>query len=139
MIVWRGWGILAFFSIGPCVGLTEIFARLSGVTMTTLTWQAIPAFFIGGMAIFHLGHYMNVVRPIQIFSQNRAMTQGYIMPSLDGSYTPLPLSQQPPLNAAEVHLLKRHRNRHTLFWIPMQWWGIAYPFFGSGITIANTR
>ncbi len=139
MIIWRGWGILSFVSIGLCVGLTEIFARLSGVTMTTLTWQAIPAFFIGGSVIFLFGRHVNIVRPTRIFSQNRAVTHGFLTPSLDGTYSPLLLEQQPPLDAAEVHLLKRHRNRHTLFWIPMQWWGIAYPFFGLGITIANTR
>ncbi|MFN8048690.1 MAG: hypothetical protein U0P48_08980 [Ancrocorticia sp.] len=139
MIIWRGWGILAFFAIGLCVGLTGIFSTLSGATMATLTWQAIPAFFIGGVAIFFLGRYVNVVRPTRIFAQNRALSQGYVEPSLDGSYAPLPLSQQPPLNAAEVQLLKRYRNRHSLFWIPMQWWGIAYPLFALGITVANTR
>ncbi|MFT3945272.1 MAG: hypothetical protein QM705_15820 [Ancrocorticia sp.] len=139
MIISRGWGILAFISIGLSIYLTTIFAEMSGVTMATLTWQAIPAFFIGGLAVFLFGRHVNLVRPTRIFSHNRAVTNGYVVPSLDGTYSPLPLEDQPPLNAAEIHLLKRHRNRHTLFWIPMQWWGLTYPLLGLGITIVNTQ
>lgn len=139
MIVWRGWGILAFLSIGLCVGLTGMFANLSGATMSTVTWQGIPAFFIGGAAVFFLGRYVNVARPTRIYAQSRAMEHGYVAPALDGTYTPLPLDQQPPLDTVEVALLKSYRGRHSLFWIPMQWWGIAYPFFGLAITYANTH
>lgn len=30
------------------------------------------------------------------------------------------------------------RNSHTLFWIPMQYWGIIFPLFGVGILFQNS-
>ena len=53
MIFWRGWGILAFLAIGVSVGITAIFASLSGTNMDGVTWQGIPAFLIVGTGLFY--------------------------------------------------------------------------------------
>ena len=139
MIIWRGWGILAFLGIGLSVGITAIFAALSGTNMEGVTWQGLPAFLIGGVVIYVLGRHLNQTRPTQKFSTTRALTHGFLAPTLDGSVATLPLAEQPSLNQAEQVLLKRLRNRHTLFFIPMQWWGIALPLLGLGITLASSN
>ena len=63
MIFWRGWGILAFLAIGVSVGITAIFASLSGTNMDGVTWQGIPAFLIVGTGLFYLGRQLNVTGP----------------------------------------------------------------------------
>lgn len=139
MIIWRGWGILAFLGIGLSVGLTAIMSALSGTNMDGATWQGIPGFLLGGIVVFFLGTYLNMTRPTQKFSEARALSYGLLAPALDGTSVPLPLEEQPPLNQEEQVLLRHLRNRHTLFFIPMQWWGIALPMMGVAITLAASN
>lgn len=136
MIIWRGWGILAFLGIGLSVGLTGIFATLFGSSMADATWQAIPGFLLGGITVFALGKYFNVTRPTQKFAAARAEAGGFLAPMLDGTAAPLPLAEQPPLSQEEQVLLRRLRNQHTFFFIPMQWWGIALPALGVALSFA---
>ncbi|MFT0846813.1 hypothetical protein VR010_03565 [Actinomycetaceae bacterium L2_0104] len=139
MIIWRGWGILAFFAIGISVGFTALLAALSGTDMAGVTWQGVPAFLIVGIAIFFLGQHVNVTGPTQRFATSRAMNRGFLAPTLDGSSAPLPLSEQPPLDQTEQAQLRRMRNRHSLFFIPMQWWGFILPLLGVAITVASVN
>lgn len=55
MIFWRGWGTLAFLAIGVSVGLTALFASLTGTDMNGVTWQGLPAFFLVGTGVYYLG------------------------------------------------------------------------------------
>ena len=137
MIIWRGWGILAFLAFGLSVGLTSILATLSGTNMDNATWQAILAFCIGGAAVYYLGRYLNTTRPTALFAKDRAQELGYTTQGLDNEVRPLLLEEQPPLIREESAVLKQLRNRHTLFFIPIQWWGILLPLAGIGITAAS--
>lgn len=133
MVIWRGWGILAFLGIGLSVGLTALLAAATGTTMDGATWQGIPAFVIGGVAVYYLGIYLNRTRPDQVLAHERARAYGYVLPSGEAA----PLNEQPGLTEEEGLLQRNLRNRHTLFFIPMQWWGVILPLIGIGISIAT--
>lgn len=137
MIIWRGWGILAFLGIGLSVGLTATVAALSGTNMAGATWQGVPGFLLGGIAVHALGTHLNQTRPTRTFATMRAINHGFLTPTMDGSVVPLPLAHQPALTPDEQMYLKHMRNRHTFFFIPMQWWGMVLPIFGTAISIAS--
>lgn len=140
MILWRGWGILAFFAIGIAVGLTALLAMASGTNMDGVTWQGLPAFVIVGVGVYFLGNYLNVSKPTKDFERARGQyftAQHNPVNSLGGAPEPLPFDQQPPLSDEERKSLRGIKNRHTLFFIPMQWWGVILPLLGLGISLAS--
>ncbi|MGO1591670.1 MAG: hypothetical protein ACTH1Z_07860 [Ancrocorticia sp.] len=137
MIVWRGWGILAFLMFGLTVGLGALLASMTGTDMDGMTWQGIVACVIGAAATYYLGNYLNVVRPQQKFAEARAEAYGLVETGPDGVARPLALDQQPELSEDERVAFKGWRNRHTLFFIPMQWWSVLIVGWGLTMTFAT--
>lgn len=140
MIVWRGWGIVGFFAIGIGVGLTALLAMASGTDMDGATWQGIPAFLLVGAGVHYLGTYVNVTKPTRDFATARGHHLGLAVPQEEDPSGPPaapPLMEQPPLDDHEKALLKGIRNRHTLFFIPLQWWGFILSVLGIGISLAS--
>lgn len=115
---------------------------LSGTDMNGVTWQGLPSFVIAGVGIYFLGRYFNVQRPEKRFADARAQHFGLVLPSVTtpgGPPETLPLDQQPPLTPEETANLRSWKNRHSLFFIPMQWWGFVLPVIGVFMTVANMR
>lgn len=140
MILWTGWGILAFFAIGIAVGIMALLGVATGTGLDDVTWQAVVAFLIVGAGVFFLGKHLNVTRPTRQFEEARGKHFGLVTTSTtDASGAPavVPLDQQPALHADEAKVLKKMRNRHTLFFVPMQWWGVMLPLLGIGVTLAS--
>lgn len=135
MIFWRGWGILAFLAIGVSVGFTAIIAALTGTDMNGVTWQGIPAFFIVGTGLYFLGRQLNVTGPAKKLAfqveLHNAQVEAYDWSESDQNPGHLVSDQE------EQALLKRMENRHTFFFIPMQWWGFLLPIIGIAITFAS--
>lgn len=135
MIFWRGWGILAFLAIGVSVGLTALFAMLTGTDMNRVSWQGIPAFFIVGTVLFYLGRQLNVTGPTKKLA---ALLTEHNTEVNTPAMTVISLNPQEPIFTDEgLALLKRVKNRHTLFFIPMQWWGFVLPLIGIAMSIAS--
>ena len=139
MIVWKGWGILAFLGIGLGVGLTALLSAATGGSLDSTTWQGIPAFLIAGAAVWFIGRQLNVVAPRKKVAVQRGEFLGLFTPDprREGKMIAPPLEEQPPLELNEVEYLKSLQNRHELFWIPMQWFGLVIPVIGSAVTIAG--
>lgn len=140
MIIWRGWGILAFLAIGLGVGITALLAAVSGTNMDGVTWQGIPAFLIAGTGVYFLGIHLNVTKPTRDYEAWRSAhfasetTPTGAIGVASGSVS---FDQPPPLSDEERKVLRKMKNRHSLFFIPLQWWGIILPLLGLGITLGS--
>jgi len=130
VLIWRGWGILA-----PAIGLVSIFVGLA--VGTVVPYASGVVLMLGGAAIFLLGHWLNVVRSRGEITKAvgargeelRQLVQSgrYAMP---GAPLPRSYAEAHALAGAEFDaeiplITKALYNRHTLFWLPMQWFGPA--------------
>ena len=147
MIIWRGWGILAFLYFGATVAVgVGIPAAISGDT--SMTWPVILAGLVFGAASWFHGRHLNVVKP-QEELQDFALLREEVMESVRiGAFrlpdNPPPTSLEQATGQAEAYLQMIHgslsnaRNRHTLFFIPFQYlgffialWPIAMSFLAK--------
>lgn len=130
VLIWRGWGILA-----PAIGVVSIILGL--VVGTVVPYARGFVLMLGGTAIFLLGYWLNVVRSRgEITKAVAARGEGLRLFVQSGRYAmpgaPLPRSygEAHALAAAQLDaevplITKALYNRHTLFWLPMQWFGPA--------------
>ncbi|WP_072314066.1 hypothetical protein [Agrococcus sp. Marseille-P2731] len=137
MVIWRGWGVLAFVYGALAMML---FAGLA----STLVEEAMLPFSIAlGLAsaagaTWFTGQALNVTVPqrkIDAWYEPRANQLAELVASgrfMMGPGQPPPASmaeaeaQSEALLESELQAARRSRNGHTLFFIPMQYWAFIY-------------
>ncbi|MDU0349659.1 hypothetical protein [Actinomyces sp. MRS3W] len=152
IIVWRGWGgvAAAFFFLGAMCGAMATSVTENG-SLVMLSFGL--GFLAFGVAGWLLGHRLNVTRPTQeIDSHVRAVetelwnrVQTGVLPVAAG--VPAPRSAEEALQQVGYLVAQERsraeqalRNRHTLFWVPMQYWGMIEMAIGGVLTVvALTR
>ena len=55
----------------------------------------------------------------------------------DGLPEPLSLSEQSPLTFEGSAVLRRMKNQHTMFWIPMRWYGLVFLVASLSVAISS--
>jgi len=142
MIIFAGWGILAAV---PPVALYFLFTALA----PNLPWIGALGIVLGGVADWFLGVYFNQTRPAKDLATRMEARSAELHALADagqfyrGPGYPMPTSladahqQADALAAEEYHALKgKVANRHTLFWIPMQYVGLLVA--AAGVVYAVT-
>lgn len=130
MIIWRGWGALPIAIAAVCIGL--------GVAMSSAN-PGLRSVFVGlmliggGVGTWFLGQWFNKTRPVAEFDSwfaKRREEVGHLVRG--GAYANVPDPQRPgqladPWAVGEYVLQQEAAkvkgalsNRHTLFFVPMQ-------------------
>lgn len=137
VIIWRGFGFLAviFGALGLLLGMT----LSNAVSESSVNGPLLGlGLLIGAAATFAAGWWFNVINPAkkaQTWVEQRRAELSFSVSN--GQFQPAPgivPSSQEEAQAQADQLLaqesaavaKRLRNVHTLFWIPMQWWGVLF-------------
>ena len=102
---------------------------------------------LGGAATFAAGWFLNVVNPAkkaQTWTEQRRAELSHAVANGQFQAAPgiAPSSQAEAQVQADVLLdqestavTRRLRNVHTLFWIPMQWWGVVFALIGLVVAV----
>ncbi|MFT4218591.1 MAG: hypothetical protein QM619_15590 [Micropruina sp.] len=143
MIIWRGWGILAILIAGACIGL--------GTTISMVNPALTPVFIGialigGGVGTWFLGDWLNTKRPVAEFDGWFGRRREEIAAQVrGGAYNNVPDPQRPGqfadpwavgehvLNQESAKVRSALTNRHTLFFVPMQYLGFLMG--GMGIVV----
>lgn len=147
MIIWNGWGILGVLVPGLAAG--GMAGLASALDMPGATFVAV-GLVLGGIGSFFLGKWFNETRAEQQATQWRNARQqelyhlvhngqfqvaaGYAQPR---SMEEANQQAQALLEAEHREVAKRLRNRHTVFWIPMQWVGLVFVVIGLGLAVTS--
>ena len=143
MIVWAGWGILALV---PPVALYFLMAAAAGGNV----WVGAIGLILGGVIDWFLGVYFNKTRPARELAKTMDARSSELHAMAEagtfyrGPGFPMPTSladahqQADQLAAEEYHALKsKVSNRNTLFFIPMQYFGILCAIGGAVLMVAG--
>lgn len=151
MIIWRGWGILAFLAIGLGVGIAALLGSIFGIRSSDGQYTALIGIglVVGGVASYIFGQWMNVQRPEQrkvtAMAEQRARIDQLLAEERfhAGPEFPWPSSKEEARAQADFVLaqfdkqLSNARNQHTLFFIPMQYIGILMAVGGVVLFVLN--
>ncbi|MDR1449619.1 MAG: hypothetical protein LBI84_05370 [Propionibacteriaceae bacterium] len=142
MIVWRGLGMLALFI--PAAGASGFGALFSLFGRSGL--GAGLGLAAGGVVCYFLGQWLNVTRPESQLAARMNARVAALHAAADGGVFSLGPGYAPPTSMAEAHaqadqlaraeyeaLKKSTRNQNSIFWVPMQYWGLAMA--GAGILL----
>lgn len=150
MIIWRGWGIIgAGFALLGCLLGLGLWTGFGEPTANPGPFMG-PCVVIAGVGTYLLGKWLNV-------TSVDAKTEQYLAPRSrqlhelveSGQFQMAPGMPQPAsfeeAQAQAAHLLQQERtqvhqqlkDRHTLFFIPVQYVGLAVVFIGLAVTIAT--
>ncbi|MGA4506956.1 hypothetical protein ACQB6R_01315 [Propionibacteriaceae bacterium G1746] len=151
MIIWAGWGMLAVLMPLLGAGLMVGLASTLQVQDPYFTAFVGVGLLLGGVATWFVGKYFNKQRPLTearthmagrrqqveaLVQQGRfQLAPGYPMPS---SYQEAQAQAGHLLATEEAQLEQRLRNRHTLFWVPMQYTAFLWLALGVlllGVTV----
>lgn len=155
MIIWRGWGVIgaAFPLIGMIIGL-GIWSG-TGAKGTPMPFFG-PALIIAGVGTYLLGRHLNVSSVDQKTEQHLAPRRAQVDQLVHSGQFQLAPGMPQPRSFEEAQqqagmLLEHERSqiraqlegRHTLFFIPVQWVGLAVAAAGlilavAGIVVAIT-
>lgn len=147
MIIWRGWGILAILIGGACAGL----GAAMSLANPSLTPILVGLMLIGGgVGIWFLGDWLNVKRPVAEFdgwfAQRRTEVAALVR---GGAYSNVPDPQRPgqladPWAVADYVLQQESAkvraaltNRHSLFFVPLQYFGFVMGAIGIVVMVAG--
>lgn len=145
MIIWRGWGILTVLFAGLAIAV--------GSSLGSKGHQQVPigiAFLLAGVGAWFFGQWVNKQRPEEQFKHWHQGRWGELMhlahagqlahldPSAAAGRAPLPPQQlaEAVLAGESQHVRSLMFNRHTLFFIPMQFFGILMA--AGGLVAAAT-
>ncbi|MDR1449620.1 MAG: hypothetical protein LBI84_05375 [Propionibacteriaceae bacterium] len=134
MIIWRGWGVLAIFIPAACAaGLAALF----GSSGRTGFWTDV-GLTAGGVICYFVGRWLNVTRPDRQLAASLADRAAELHADADSGVFSLGPGYAPPTSLAEAHAQadqlasaeyeawkKNARRRHSLFWVPIQYWGLV--------------
>lgn len=141
MIIWRGWGAIPIAIVAACVGL--------GFAMSSGNRQLSGAFIglmliAGGVGTWFIGQHFNQKKPIEEFNAWHAKRRVEIAAMVQaGHYSNVPDPQRPgqlaePWSVGEYVLNQESGrirgvlfNRHSLFFVPMQYFGFVIG--GAGV------
>lgn len=134
MIIWAGWGILGVLIPGLAAALMAALGAALGATEDEGTIFIGLGLFAGAVGAFLLGTWMNKTRVPEaaekaLLPRRQQLDQLVASGQFQlGPGQPVPTSpeeaqaQSDYLFAAELEATQKGmRNRHTLFWMPMQW------------------
>ncbi|OCG73100.1 hypothetical protein [Microbacterium sediminis] len=144
MIIWRGWGVLAFVYGAIAMML------FAGLASTMVAESALPFTIAAGLAIaavatWFTGQALNVTQPQKKIDEWHAARRQQLDALVSSGQFQLAPGQAPPssleearaqseqLLQHELQQAQRARNGHTLFWIPMQYW--AFIFAGIAVVV----
>lgn len=144
MIIFRGFGFLAFLMVGVGVGIGFLItAATGGDTRGTMNMTFVgTGWILAGIGTYFLGQYLNQTRPQQQADKLIAVKRqefAYLIAAERfhaGPEYPFPRSKQEAQQQAEqvlVHLnavMQQNKNVHTFFFIPMQWFGVLMAIGG---------
>ena len=144
MIIWRGWGILGvgFFLITGILGIGVPYGLLGEAGK----WLLIPVAIAAGVGCWFTGSHLNIVLPERYLTVELPRLRADIEAAVaNGTFR---LANQPPPRSLEeaqgqatTYLAflagsgKGMRNRHTLFWIPLQYWGFVILAWGIAMPL----
>lgn len=150
MIIWRGWGILAFLVTIPFA------AGMAGLGESMDSGGPLAAVLLGvgfvgaGVANYFLGRYLNVTRPQQQVGRYQDQLRAQLWHRVNNGVfqmapgAPAPTSQEEAAQQIEQvvaqeaqSLVQAHSNIHTLFFIPMQWFGLIEVVGGLAVVLVN--
>lgn len=137
MIIWRGWGGLAF---GYAALAMIFFAGVASTLMpeSLLSFSMAFGLLLAAVATWFTGRVLNQTSPqreVEIWELERALQLDELVDSgmfSLGPGQPQPQSPQEAREMADALFAQEQEqvqglfNRHTLFWIPMQYWAIIW-------------
>ena len=117
MIIWRGWGALPIVIAALCIGLGGLMSTLNKGLFGVFAGLALIG---GGVGTWFLGQWFNQIKPVQRYDEWFAQRREEVGQSADpwamGEYV---------LQQEGAKLKAALTNRHSLFFIPMQYIGFA--------------
>ena len=145
MIIWRGWGILAFFLFGAAMGGGFAIAQSMGSSSTLIPGLLM---MVAGVGTWFLGQYMNVTQPLtKVEPHMAARTQELHALGRAGHFRDQAGNHLPPEHAYQMVEAMLHKereevtaalkNRHTLFFVPMQYLGFIMGGIGVFMVIRS--
>ncbi|RCS60859.1 hypothetical protein [Microbacterium sp. JB110] len=149
MIIWRGWGALGviFVLIGAAVFI-GIGTAIGSDLLITL-WLGL-GLLVGGAAAAVLGWYMNVTRPAQKTEEWVTERTTQLQQVVQAGQFQVAPGIAPPSSIAEAQsqadqlvatereqMHKSLRNRHTIYYVPMQWIGAVGAIIGIVLVVVG--
>ena len=135
MIIWRGWGALPIVIAALCIGLGGLMSTLNKGLFGVFAGLALIG---GGVGTWFLGHWFNQIKPVQRYDEWFAQRREEVAQMVrGGAYANVPDPQRPGQSADPwamgEYVLQQEgaklkaalTNRHSLFFIPMQYIGFA--------------
>ncbi|WP_143013769.1 transcriptional accessory protein [Actinomyces ruminicola] len=147
IVVWRGWGGLAvaFFGLGAVCGGLASSVTSNGSLVMLCFGLGLLAFGIVGWLV---GTHLNVVRPTQEIDRHVAAFRQELFNRVQAGAFQVAPGAPAPRSAGEAqqqvgYLVAQERVRaeralrgvHTLFWIPIQYWGIVEVITGAVLLV----
>lgn len=147
MIIWRGWGAIPIAIALLCVAL--------GFGMSSRAPQLRRVFIglmliAGGVATWFIGQYFNQIKPVEEFDAWHAKRRTEIAAMVQaGHYSNVPDPQRPGqladpwavgeyvLNQESTRVRAVLLNRHSLFFVPMQYVGFVLAAAGLFAMVAS--
>lgn len=147
MIIWRGWGILAILIGGAAAGLGAAMSVGNRALTPILVGLMLIA---GGVGTWFLGNYLNQKKPIAEFDSWYARRRDEVAAQVrGGAYHNVADPQRPgqaahPWAVGEYVLQQESAkvraaltNRHSLFFIPLQYLGFVMGAIGIVVMVAG--
>lgn len=135
MIIWRGWGAIPIVIAALCVGLGGLMSSFNKGLFGVFAGLALIG---GGVGTWYLGQWFNRIKPVEQYDQWFARRRDEVAQMVrGGAYANVPDPQRPgqladPWAVGEYVLQQEGAkvksaltDRHSLFFIPMQYIGFA--------------
>ncbi len=146
MIIWRGWGALPILIAAAAAGL----GALMSMSVPGLRGLFIGLALIGGaVGNWYLGQWLNLEKPRGEFDQWQAGRRSEVAAMVQGGhYSHVPDPQRPGqfadpwavgeyvLNQESIRVRDGLTNRHSLFFVPMQYFAYVLGIAGIFTIIA---
>lgn len=144
MIIWRGLGILGVLI--PAALFGALYAPTQNLALGGV------GVLIGAVAVYFVGRYLNVQRPLAKLEEAVASRRQQLIAMVDAGTFYLGPGNPVPQNRAEAHaqaeaLLAAERERalssirtqHSIFFIPLQWASVVLLVPAIGMMIAQAN
>jgi hypothetical protein len=137
MVIWRGWGVLAFV-YGALAMIVFAGAASTVLPEPGLPYSIALGLTLAAVATWFTGQAMNVTGPQRKIDAWHAARHEQLDALVASGQFMLGPGQPPPTSAEEARTqsqqllqlelqqAERSRNRHTLFFVPMQYWAFVF-------------
>lgn len=142
MIIWRGWGILVLVVFGICGGLAGGLSHGNPIAVGV-------GFLAGAAGIWYLGKWFNRTRPTAgyeaaVNARSQELSRMVEVGAYQHPGLPAPQSFEEARALADEQLKyeaesarRGYFNRHSLFFLPMQYWAFVAAFAGVAMIISG--